>query len=71
MVVHSRLTQFGYLNHRGLVKVKIAIRFGKTPIDFYATAVAIAEEVQFTSAHCGYYKDKPTKVVTAFFQNLN
>ena len=35
--------------------------------DIYTTAGTIAEEL--ANEHCGYYNDKSTKAVTAFFRN--
>ena len=36
--------------------------------DVYTIAGTVAEE-ELANGHCGYYKDKPTKAVTAFFRN--
>ena len=35
--------------------------------DVYTIAGTVAEEL--ANEHCGYYKDKSTKAVTAFFRN--
>ena len=63
----ARLKEFGPYNDRGRVNIPVIGSYGEMSDDVYTIAGTIAEEL--ANEHCGYYKDKSTKAVTAFFRN--
>ena len=63
----ARLKEFGPYNDQGRVNIPVIGSFGEMSDDVYTIAGTIAEEL--ANEHCGYYKDKSTKAVTAFFRN--